>query len=173
MVDSCQRMRLGHEVLQRLQAHLDRDRLPPHSVEELCKDLEALARPDNPPFAVTTTVALIAELLLAEEAEIFPNELDLRRRFSRDKDSIALTLCLRSLREACFHPAAVATNGGRKRDRQRHIDALAARLDKRNVHPLAEALQRDYTRLRSELMAQTAIDLLDELGHEILHSLKK
>jgi len=173
MVDSRQRQRLGHAVLQRLQAHLDRDRLPPHSVEALCGDLEALARAGNTPFAVTMTVALIAELLLAEEGEILPNELDLQRRFSHDKDSRALSYLLRSLRNACFHPAAMAKAGGKRGDRQRHIDDLVHRLDKRNVRPLTEMLQRDYTALRSERMAETAIMLLDELGCELLHSLDR
>jgi len=146
-------------VRSRLEAVLgdSRRELQPQSMSVLCRDLQSLVSADSPElaFVATAVVALLAELLLAAPTgDIFPNE----GSEPDDKAEASLWQVLRSLRNACFHPAAVKRGAN-----PAHVDHLARLLQYRNG-PLAHRLREDRTSLRSPRMLEMAIILLDELG---------
>lgn len=171
MVDAAVRAKLDRSVEQRLQAFL-LGRVAPQSVVRLCEDLQQEV--DRVlPFPATSTCALLSELLIgAPQGGIFPNEDALERlashgRRQAQKDWLSLTACLRALRNACFHPAAMAEAG----DKKRHIDELVERLRRRGEAQAADRLAVDYSFLRSSDIARVAIRFLDELGVEVARRL--
>jgi hypothetical protein len=124
------------------------------SVSVLATDLHHLIDlgDESLAFVGTAVCSLLAELLLgAETAGIFPNEL----HNPEDRSEAVLWNALRSLRNTCFHPAAMAPPA--------HVDLLVEHLRHRDAM-LAERLRKDRSELRSPRMLLMAIRLVDELG---------
>jgi len=128
----------------------------------LCADLRRILDSHDEAFAfsATMTLALVSELIVASPTgTIFPNELG----EPEDREEALVWRALRSLRNACCHPAAVS----RRAPEVPHVDILADRIRERDAR-LAWRLDRDRGALRSTEMLRMALTLVNQLGRTYL-----
>lgn len=162
MANERHRTQLDQLVSQRLTTHLRvrtdlKDVVPPQNVILLCNDLQEATKAKLW-FLATCVCALLAELFYASESgAIFPKG-----------ESASHRWYLRSLRNACFHPAHVNPDAGSGKP---HVETLADALERRGNMQIAKQLRRNYSLIRDFEMYALAVKMLDEMGQEFLNKL--
>lgn len=127
-----------------------------HRLEELCGDLER-AWESKGWFQATSACAVCAELLTASaKGGVF----DVSHVRTGEVASIADFL--KTMRNACFHPANLNPRESKKG--APHVRLLAELLARRGEHALADRLWRDHGTVRSKELADLAVRLLDQFG---------
>lgn len=143
---------------------------PPQSVAALCQDLDGVNQA-RLWFMATCACALLAELIYGSETggTFMASDEDRRQKkaWKRTAEASAHTLrnSLRSLRNACFHPAHVTSDAG---SGSPHIDNLADALRRWGEPQAADLLEKHYPFLRTSDVYVVALRMLDEVGKALL-----
>jgi hypothetical protein len=175
MADAESRELINSLINSRLRSHLKlrkdskgKHAAPPHSVLDFCKDLEQVTQA-RLWFMATCACALLAELLYGSETggTFLASDEDRRQKRKRAAETGAHTLrnSLRSLRNACFHPAHVTSDAG---SGSPHIDNLADALRRWGEPQAADLLEKHYPFLRTSDVYVAALRMLDEVGKHLL-----